>query len=95
MLQKEDMAKKLKIELDKAPNLMEKVFALIDTELDSLQKKQGNESLSAEDIRTLTSLSGILLTTYKDYRAEMLTIEKELKFKTKEELQQLFKADGK
>lgn len=85
------MAKKKKIDLEKIPSVLEKIAALVDREVDSLANKP---TLSLEEGKSLVAFASMLSTMYKDYRAEILAIEKDLKTKSKEEIQAIIKAES-
>ncbi len=86
------MAKKKKlIELEDIPLVLQKVTALIDKEIDSLSAKP---SLSFEDSKNLIAYSNALSTIYKDYRAEVTAIQKDLKSMSKEEIMMIAKAES-
>ena len=86
------MAKpKKKIDLDKIPLVLEKITALVDREVDLLSEKA---SLSLEEGKSLVGYASMLSGIYKEYKAEILSIEKDLKSKSKEEIQAMIKAEG-
>lgn len=85
------MAKRKKIDLDKIPETLQKIAALFDREVTQLSEKP---TLSSEDAKTLISYAQVLTTMYKDYRAEVVAIEKELKTRSKEDIQAMIKAES-
>lgn len=88
------MAKKIQptlLELEDIPLTLQKIASLIDKEITVFTKK---DSLSSEEAKNLIAYSGVLSTIYKDYRAEVLAIQKDLKSKTKEEILAMINADG-
>ena len=86
------MAKpKKKIDLEKIPVVLEKIAALVDREVDILGAKA---SLSLEEGKSLVAFASMLTAIYKDYRAEIVAIEKDLKSKSKEEIQAIIKAES-
>lgn len=85
------MAKRKKIDLDKIPETLQKIAALFDREVTQLSEKP---ILSSDDAKTLISYAQVLTTMYKDYRAEVVAIEKELKTKSKEDIQAMIKAES-
>ena len=84
------MVVKEKIELEKIPDILERITAIISREIKLLGTA---EALSAEDARTLMAYQSALVSMYKDYRADYKIMKEEIKGKTKEELQQLIKAE--
>lgn len=85
------MAKRKKIDLDKIPATLEKVAALIDREIDSLGEKP---QLSDEESKRLINYATVLTNIYKDYRAQVVQIEKDLKARSKEEILAIVKAEA-
>lgn len=85
------MAKRKKIDLEKIPDTLEKIVAIMDREVENLAAKP---SLSTEEAKVLIAYQTALTSTYRDYRADVKAIKEELKGKTKEELQQLIKAEA-
>lgn len=83
---------KKKISLEKIPTLLERIVGLIDREIDQLSDK---DSLSSEETKNLITYGTLLSGLYKDYRAEVLTIQKDLKSKSKEEILQIVKSEAK
>ncbi len=84
------MSKK-KIDLDKIPEVLEKIASLVDREVDILGAKP---ALTLEEGKSLVSYASLLSGMYKDYRAEVKQIEADLKGRTKEEVLAIVKADG-
>lgn len=84
------MAKRKKIALENIPAIVEKVVAVIDREVDSLSAKA---TLTDAESKNLIAYTQLLCGVYKDYRAEVIEIKKELKGKTKEEIQEMIKAE--
>jgi len=86
------MAKpKKKIDLEKIPSVLEKIAALVDREVDLLGAKT---ALTLEEGKSLVAFASMLSTMYKDYRAEIVAIEKDLKSKSKEEIQAMIKSES-
>lgn len=85
------MAKRKRIDPDRIPEILEKITAVIDREVDNLSQKA---TLSHEDIRDLLSLQMALTTTYKEHRAEIKAMKEDLKGKSKEDLLQIIKAES-
>ena len=86
------MAKKKKIDLEKIPLVLEKIVSLVDREIDLLGAK---DSLTTEEGKSLVAYAGLLTTTYKDYRAEVKSIELSLKGMSKEDILTIAKVDTK
>lgn len=86
------MAKSKKVELEKIPEVMEKIVAVIEREIDLFSIK--DTGLTAEENRNLVSMAGTLSTIYKDYRAECIAIEKELKLHSKEDILKIVQVEG-
>lgn len=80
------------LELEDIPSTLQKIVGLMDREIDSLSQKG---SLTPEDSKNLISYAGALSTIYKDHRAEVLAIQKDLKTRSKEEIMAMISADGK
>lgn len=85
------MAKRKKIDLEKIPLVLEKIASLVDREVDLLGAKA---SLSLEESKSLVAYATMLTTIYKDYRAEVSAIEKDLKGRTKEDILAIVKAEA-
>ncbi len=86
------MAKKKKIiELEDIPLVLQKVASLIDREVESLSAKP---SLTFEDSKNLIAYSSALSTIYKDYRAEVSAIQKNLKDMSKDEIMSIISAES-
>ncbi len=85
------MAKKKKIDLEKIPLVLEKIACLVDREVDLLSAKA---SLTLDESKSLVSYATMLTTIYKDYRAEVLAIEKDLKGRSKEDILAIVKAEA-
>lgn len=83
--------KKKSIELEDIPSTLQKITSLIDREIDTLGEKS---SLSFEDSKNLIAYATALSNIYKDYRAEILSIQKDFKSKSKEEILAIINADG-
>lgn len=86
------MAKRKKIELENIPLVLEKIVSVMDREVDTLANRS---SLSDAESRNLIAYSQALTAIYKDYRQEVLAIEKDLKSKTKEEIMAIVKTEVK
>ncbi len=85
------MAKRKKIDLDKIPETLQKIAALVDREVTQLSDKP---ELTTEDAKTIIAYAQVLTSIYKDYRAEVVAIEKELKTRSKEDIQAMIKAES-
>lgn len=86
------MAKRKKrIDLENIPTTLEKIAALIDQQIDSLAEKP---ELTKDDSKLLIDCAAILTSMYKDYRAQIQQIEKDLKTKSKEEIMSMIKAES-
>lgn len=89
-VRKKIMTKKL--DLEDIPIVLTKIVNIIDNQIDILKDK---EDLDEADQRMILAYSTQLNVLYKDYRAEVLTIEKELKTKSKEDILNIVKAEAK
>jgi hypothetical protein len=86
------MAKRTKkMDLEKIPEIQGKVVSLINREVEVLADK---DNLTAEEAKNLIAFSTLLSTLYKDYRAEVIAIKKDLKELPKEDLQKIIKAEA-
>jgi len=85
------MAKRKKLDLERIPETLEKIIAVIDREVDNLHQK---EALSYDDSKNLISYASVLTSIYRDYRSEIKALKEEIKGKTKEELQELIKREA-
>ncbi len=86
------MARKKKtISLEEIPLVQQKIISLIDSQVNSLSKK---DDLTSDDCRNLIAFASTLQSIYKDHRAEVLEIKKELKSKSKDEILQIINAEG-
>lgn len=90
--QKPMTKRKKNLQLEDIPILLEKAVNLMDQEISYLFTK---EKLSCEDRRDLIAMVTACGTMYRDYRQEVLQIEKDLKSKSKEEILSIIKEDGK
>lgn len=78
------------MDLEDIPSLLQKIVSVMDREVDLLTQK---DALTSEDVRNLVAYTGTLSDIYKNYRQEVLAIEKDLKSRSKEEILQLVKAE--
>jgi len=78
------------LELENIPLSLQKAVALMDREIDNLGAK---EALTHEDAKNLIAYVSVLKDIYKEHRAEVIQIKKELKDIPKEELQRIFKIE--
>lgn len=86
------MAKRTKkMDLEKIPEIQSKVVSLVNREVEVLADKT---ALSNEEAKNLIAYSTLLSTLYKEYRAEVLAIRKDLKELPKEDLQKIIKAEA-
>ena len=83
------MAKRKSVQLDKIPLILQQAVALMKQQMD----QYSNKELTSEDAKTIIELSKTLATIYKDYRQEVMTIEKDLKSRTKEEINELIRLE--
>lgn len=86
------IAKPKKIQLENIPLLLEKAINLMNQEINYLMEK---DKLSIEDRKDLISFTTAASAIYKDYRAEVLQIEKDLRLKSKEEILDIIKSEAK
>ena len=86
------MAKRKRIDLSKIPQVQEEIVAIISRELYALEKKP---SLSIQEGELMVKYANLLATVYKDYRAEAVQIEKDLKQKTKADIQRIIELEAK
>lgn len=84
------MAKR-KIDLDKIPELLEKITSIIDKDIDELSNQK---SLTEDESKRVIAYANTLTTIYKDYRAQIIQIEKDLKVKSKEDIMSIIKAEA-
>ena len=85
------MAKAKKMDLESIPQILQKATALINKEIDFLMKE---EHLSTDQSRNFIAYIGLLSSLYKDYRAEVTALKKELKDLPKEDLAKIIKAEA-
>ena len=86
------MAKRTKkMDLEKIPEIQNKVVTLVNREVDVLTEK---DALTNEEAKNLIAYSAVLSTLYKEYRAEVVAIKKDLKELPKEQLQAIIKAES-
>ncbi len=81
-----------RIDLELIPEIQEKITAVISREIDALGEKK---ELNDEESKRLIAYSSALSTMFKEYRAQVVQIEKELRGRTKEEILEIVKADSK
>lgn len=88
------MAKKTdqenKVDLERIPEVLEKIVAVVDREVEVLSSK---DQLTDAESKNLIQYANTLTAIYKDYRAQILVIEKDLKSRSKEEILQIVKAE--
>jgi len=86
------MVKKKRIDSENIPQILEKITAIIDREVDVLAAKA---DLSHDDRRDLLNLQAALGATYREYRAEVKQVKEDMKGMSKEQIQQIIKVDSK
>lgn len=87
------MKKKPKtLDLEKIPEVLEKITLVIDQQVEILQEKA---ELTAEDCKNLIAYAGCLSAIYKDYRVQILEIRKELKDMPKDQIMSIVKSEVK
>ena len=84
--QKGRMAKRKKIELENIPTLLKDIVSLMDLNIQFIAAKT---ELTNEDSRTIIALADALTKIYKDHRAEIAEIKKDLQGRSKEEILEL------
>jgi hypothetical protein len=85
------MAKRKKIELENIPEVLEKIATLVNREVETFSTKP---QLSIEESKILINYASVLSAIYKDYRAEVAVIEKDIKTLPKEEILKIVKAEN-
>jgi hypothetical protein len=83
------MAKRKSIQLDQIPLILQQAVALMKQQMD----QYSNKELTSDDAKTIIEISKTLTAIYKDYRQEVMSIEKDLKSRTKEEINELIRLE--
>lgn len=86
------MSKTKKIEIDDIPIVLEKIINIINKQVDLLSKK---EELDNEDNKNIIGYATLLTNIGKDYRVQIVEIQKDIKTMSKEKIMSIVKAEAK
>lgn len=79
------------IEPEQIPEIQQKIIYLLNKQVDTFIAQAS--MLTADDLKSVLSIREALTSLYKDYRLEVLTIEKDLRARPQAELLELIKAE--
>jgi hypothetical protein len=84
------MGKTTDIDLENIPDVLKKIVGVINQEVDRLSSKQ---NLELDEAKLLISYFQTLTTGYKEYRAEVLAIQKDLRSKSQSEILSMVRSE--